>query len=328
VPTIPGEPTPASPEASTADARHTVGEVGAPDAGDAFSGVETAAGAYAIRRQTQFGDIRRRFLRNRLAVVGLGMVTAVFLVAIFAPLLAPEDPYQQDLLDTQAAPSARHWFGTDELGRDVLSRVVYGSRIAVVVGLTSMVLSSLVGIVLGAVAGYFGGRWDTLIMRVADVFFAFPLLIGAILIILVVGRGVAAVVLALAIFAWATPARLLRSTILSIRESEYVEAARSLGAGRGRIILRHVLPNAIAPVLIYSAVNVAAAIVAVATLSFLGAGVSPETPEWGNMIAAGRSYFGFKDYLWAFPSAAVVFTVLGFVFVGDGLRDALDPRLR
>ena len=137
-----------------------------------------------------------------------------------------------------------------------------------------------------------------------------------------------AVVLALAVFAWATPARLLRSTILSIRESEYVEAARSLGAGGLWIVWRHVLPNAIAPVLIYAAVNVAAAIVAVATLSFLGAGVSPETPEWGNMIAAGRNFFGYKDYLWAFPSAAVVFTVLGFVFVGDGLRDALDPRLR
>jgi ABC-type dipeptide/oligopeptide/nickel transport system permease subunit len=308
--------------------REPVGEVGRPDPTDAFSGVEAEAGAYAIRRQTQFGDIRRRFLRNRLAVVGLAMVAIVFVVAIFAPLLAPYDPYQQNLLDTQASPSAAHWFGTDELGRDLLSRVIYGSRIAVVVGLTSMLLSGIIGVALGAVSGYFGGAWDTLIMRVADVFFAFPLLIGAILIILVVGRGVAAVVLALVVFAWAVPARLLRSTILSIRESEYVEAARSLGARRGRIIVRHVLPNAIAPVLIYSAVNVAAAIVAVATLSFLGAGVSPDTPEWGNMIAAGRTYFGYKDYLWAFPAAAVVFTVLGFVFVGDGLRDALDPRLR
>jgi peptide/nickel transport system permease protein len=307
---------------------HTAGEVGEPDIKEAFAGAEAAAGAYAIRRQTQFGDIRRRFMRNRLAVVGLGIVAVVVLVAIFAPLIAPYDPYQQDLLNTQASPSAQHWFGTDELGRDQLSRVIYGSRIAIVVGLASMLLSTVIGMVFGAISGYFGRRWDTIIMRVADVFFAFPLLIGAILIILVVGRGVAAVVLALAIFAWATPARLLRSTILSIRESEYIEAARSIGVPRRRIILRHILPNAVAPVLIYAAVNVAAAIVAVATLSFLGAGVSPETPEWGNMIAAGRNYFGFKDYLWIFPSAAVVFTVLGFVFVGDGLRDALDPRLR
>jgi peptide/nickel transport system permease protein len=328
VPSIPGEPTPVQPDASDANSHDVTGDVGEPDPGDAFSGVEAAAGAYAIRRQTQFGDIRRRFMRNRLAVIGLVMITIVFLVAIFAPLIAPENPYHQDLLNTEADPSAAHWFGTDELGRDVLSRVIYGSRIAVIVGLTSMAISSFVGIVLGAIAGYLGRAWDTLIMRVADVFFAFPLLIGAILIILVIGRGVAAVVLALAIFAWATPARLLRSTILSIRESEYVEAARSLGAGRGRIIMRHILPNSIAPVLIYSAVNVAAAIVAVAALSFLGAGVSPETPEWGNMIAGGYSFFGYKDYLWAFPSAAVVFTVLGFVFVGDGLRDALDPRLR
>jgi peptide/nickel transport system permease protein len=165
-------------------------------------------------------------------------------------------------------------------------------------------------------------------MRVADIFFAFPLIIGAVVIILVVGRGVTPVILAIGLFSWATVARLLRSSILSIRESEYVEAARSLGASKWRIVTRHVLPNSMAPVLVYAMVSVATAIVAQASLSFLGVGVPPDVPDWGNMISSGQKFFGFKDYLWFFPSMAVVFTVLGFVFVGDGMRDALDPRLR
>ena len=182
--------------------------------------------------------------------------------------------------------------------------------------------------VLGSIAGYRGGKADSIVMRIADAFFAFPLLIGAILIILVTGRGVLPVILAIGVFTWAVPARLLRSSILSVREAEYVEAARSLGASSWRIVTRHVLPNSLAPVLVYGMVSVGTAIVAETALSFLGVGVKPDVPDWGNMIASGRQFFGFLDYLWLFPSLAVVFTVLGFVFVGDGLRDALDPRLR
>lgn len=290
--------------------------------------VESQATALGIRRQTRFGDVRRRFMRHKLAVVGLAMVAVVILTAAAAPLLAPHDPKRQDLTNTLREPSAQHWFGTDELGRDQLSRVVYGTRIAVVVGVASILLALVIGVVLGAVSGYLGRGWDAVIMRVADVFFAFPLIIGAIVIILVVGRGTTPVILALGIFSWATVARLLRSSILSVRENEYVEAARSLGAGRWRVVTRHVLPNSMAPVLVYAMVSVATAIVAEASLSYLGAGVPPDVPDWGNMIAAGQKFFGFKDYLWFFPSMAVVFTVLGFIFVGDGLRDALDPRLR
>ena len=304
------------------------GEVTLETGSEGFGGVETAASVYGIRRQSQFGDVRRRFFRNKLAVVGLVMVAIVFLVAVFAPLLAPHPPKAQDLAKTLQRPSGEHWFGTDELGRDQLSRVIYGSRVAVVVGLTSILLALAIGIVLGSISGYLGRAWDAVIMRTADVFFAFPLLIGAIVIILVVGRGVTPVILALGIFSWATVARLLRSSILSIRESEYVEAARSLGAGRWRIVTRHVLPNSLAPVLVYAMVSVATAIVAEAALSYLGVGVQPDVPDWGNMISAGQKFFGFKDYLWFFPSMAVVFTVLGFIFVGDGLRDAFDPRLR
>jgi ABC-type dipeptide/oligopeptide/nickel transport system permease subunit len=286
------------------------------------------AAALGIRGQTQFGDIRRRFFRNKLAVLGLAMVAIVFFLAAFAPLVAPADPRAQNLKNTTAKPSAAHWLGTDELGRDQLSRVVYGSRIAIVVGLTSIVLALLLGVILGSIAGYRGGRADSIVMRTADAFFAFPLLIGAILIILVTGRGVLPVILAIAIFTWAVPARLLRSSILSVREAEYVEAARSLGASSWRIVTRHVLPNSLAPVLVYGMVSVGTAIVAETALSFLGVGVKPDVPDWGNMIAAGRQFFGYLDYLWLYPALAVVFTVLGFVLVGDGLRDALDPRLR
>jgi peptide/nickel transport system permease protein len=286
------------------------------------------AAAYGIRGQTQFGDIRRRFFRNKLAVVGLAMVAVVFVLAIFAPLIAPADPQLQNLLHTKATPSASHWFGTDELGRDQLSRVIYASRIAIVVGLSSILLALVLGVILGSIAGYRGGTADSIVMRTADAFFAFPLLIGAILIILVTGRGVLPVILAIGIFTWAVPARLLRSSILSVREAEYVEAARSLGASSWRIVTRHVLPNAMAPVLVYGMVSVGTAIVAETALSFLGAGVKPDVADWGNMIASGRGYFGYLDFLWVFPAMAVVFTVLGFVLVGDGLRDALDPRLR
>ncbi len=307
----------------------SVGEVTLEAGAGGFGGAESQAAAVGgMTRQTQFGNIRRRFLRNKLALLGLVMITIVFLTAILAPIIATHPPKAQDLTITLQNPSGEHWLGTDELGRDVFSRIVYGTRIAVSVGLASILLALVIGVMLGSISGYVGKVWDTLIMRIADVFFAFPLIIGAVVIILVVGRGVTPVILAIGLFSWATVARLLRSSILSIRESEYVEAARSLGAGKWRIVTRHVLPNSMAPVLVYAMVSVATAIVAQASLSYLGVGVPPDVPDWGNMISSGQKFFGFKDYLWFFPSMAVVFTVLGFVFVGDGMRDALDPRLR
>lgn len=280
------------------------------------------------RQAGHWRDVWHLFSRNRLALVGLALVTLLLLTAAFAPLLAPADPYKQDLTNTLAPPSSEHWLGTDPLGRDQLSRIIYGSRIAVIVGLAAILLSTVIGVILGATAGYLSGTWDTVIMRVADVFFAFPLLIGAIVIILVLGRGVLPVILSLAIFSWATVARLLRSSILSTREADYVVAARALGASGWRLVTRHILPNSFAPVLVFATFNVGVAVVAEASLSFLGVGVKADVPEWGNMVAVGRGYVGAADYLWLFPSMAVVLTVLGFVFVGDGLRDALDPKLR
>jgi peptide/nickel transport system permease protein len=262
------------------------------------SGATAAAAAYGLVNATgQWKDIRRRFIRNKLAVAGLIMIIIVVLVAIFAPLIAPYDPKAQDLFNVESGPSWHHLFGTDVVGRDQF-------------------------------AGYFGRFWDSLIMRICDIFFAFPLLVGAIVIITVVGQGVLPVIIALAIFGWATVARLLRGSILSVRESEYVEAARSLGASRWRIVTRHILPNSFAPVLIFATFNVGTAVISEAALSYLGVGVKPDVPEWGNMIAAGQSKLDTEWWLTILPSLAVVFTVLAFVFVGDGLRDALDPKLK
>ncbi|GAA0376613.1 ABC transporter permease [Streptomyces olivoreticuli] len=299
-----------------------------PDAATAQPAAATGTAEPAPARITQWSEIRHRFVANRLAVVGLALVLLLFVVAAAAPLIATHDPYAQDLGNTLQSPSGGHWFGTDALGRDQFSRVIYGSRIAVIVGLASIFLACLIGMVLGALAGYFGKFVDTVIMRIADIFFAFPLLIGAIVIILVMGRGVTPVILSLAIFSWATVARLLRSSILSVREMDYVTAAKALGASTSRIIVRHIMPNSIAAVMSFIAFSVGTAIVAEASLSYLGVGVSPEVPEWGNMISSARDFMGVKDFLWAYPSVAIVLTVLGFVFVGDGLRDALDPKLR
>ncbi|MFD5161904.1 ABC transporter permease [Streptomyces hawaiiensis] len=281
-----------------------------------------------VARVSQWSDIRHRFFANKLAVVGLAIIVLLVLTAIFAPLLAPFDPLKQNLNATLRSPGGEHFLGTDALGRDQFSRLVYGSRIAMIVGLASMFVAMIIGIVFGAMAGYFG-RWvDTVIMRAADIFFAFPLLIGAIVIILLMGRGVLPVVLSLGIFSWATYARLLRSQILSVREMDFVHAAKALGASRSRIIRKHILPNSLTTVLVYGTSNVGIAIVAEASLSYLGVGVDPEVAEWGNMISAGRGFMGVKDYMWTYPSLAIVITALGFILLGNGLRDALDPKLR
>ncbi|MGW7259986.1 ABC transporter permease [Streptomyces sp. NPDC054834] len=282
----------------------------------------------SVARVSQWSDIRHRFLANKLAVVGLAIIVLLILIAVLAPVLAPFDPLKQDLNATLQSPGGKHLLGTDALGRDQLSRLIYGSRIAVIVGLASILLAVAIGVVLGALSGYFGGWVDTVIMRIADIFFAFPLLIGAIVIIMVMGRGVMPVVLSLAIFSWATFARLLRSQVLSVREMDYVHAAKALGASQGRIIRKHILPNSITAVMVYGTSNVGIAIVAEASLSYLGVGVEPQVAEWGNMISAGRNFMGVKDYMWTYPSLAIVVTALGFILFGNGLRDALDPKLR
>ena len=297
-----------------------------PDAAAALPAVEGRGPAAGVESRSAFVGARGRFLASRLGVVGLVLVGLIFLCAALAPVLAPADPRAQDLANTLAEPSADHLLGTDELGRDQLSRVIFGTRVAAVVSLCSVLIALTIGIVVGSLAGFLGRGWDVVIMRVADIFFAFPLLIGAIVIISVTGRGIIGVIVAIGLFSWAIVARLLRSAMLVARESEYVEAARAAGAGGWWIVTRHLLPNCLGPVLVVAMFGIPTAIVIEAQLSFLGVGVPPDVPEWGNMIAAGRKFFGYKNYLWLFPSAAVVVTTMAFAFLGDGVRDALDPR--
>lgn len=291
----------------------------------------TAAVPPKSRRPTgQFRDVWRRYRRNKLALIGLGIVGLLVFLAIFEPFLTPYSPFEQNLLNTTAPPGNGHVFGTDVLGRDMLSAVIYGAKLAVIVGVVTVLASLLVGVTLGAIAGFAGGAIDAVIARVTDTFLAFPLLIGAILIVRTFGAGILPVIVALAIFGWTTAARLMRGQTLALRENEYVEAARSIGATNSRILTRHILPNAIAPVLVYSFTSIGVVVVAMASLSYLGVGVPADIPEWGRMISQANAFLRVpgKSHLWVFPSLAIVLTTLGFAFVADGLRDALDPKLR
>jgi len=283
------------------------------------------------RRSGGFRDVARRYRRNPLAMVGLLIVTVIVAVAVAEPWITPYDPFEQNLLNTLQPPSADHWFGTDVLGRDLYSGIIYGARLAMLVGLLTVFCSLVIGLALGALAGFRGGAWDALISRTVDVFLAFPLLLGAIVIVRAIGDGgVTAVVVSLVALGWMTTARLARGQVLALREAEYVDAARSIGAGGVRIVVRHVLPNAIAPVLVYAFTNIGVVVVAMASLSYLGIGVPSDVPEWGRLISQATPFLQVpgKTHLWLAPAGAIVLTTLGFAFVADGLRDALDPRLR
>ncbi len=278
----------------------------------------------------QFADMWRRFKRNKLAMAGLVVVAVLVVAAIVQPFISPYDPYDQNLMNTLAPPGGDHIMGTDALGRDLFSELLYGLRLALLVGVLTMLGSMIVGVALGALAGYRGKIADALVMRTTDIFLAFPFLIGAILVVRTFGTGVAQVIIALVILGWPTAARLMRGQILALREAEYVEAARSIGASDWRIVTRHIMPNAIQPVFIYSFTSIGVAVVAMASLAYLGVGVPPDTPEWGRLINMGieQVQVAGKDYLWIFPSAAICLTTLVFAFVADGLRDSLDPKLR
>jgi len=309
-----------------AEALMTTFEAPEPDAEVAGNG-----GKEGYRRKPgQFKEIWRRFKKNKLAFVGLIVVAILMVIAIINPFITPYDPTEQNLANTNAAPDGAHWFGTDDLGRDLFSGILYGVKLALIVGWSVMLLSMLVGVALGAISGYRGSWVDSIIMRSTDVVLAFPYLIGAILIVQVFGNGIITVIVALVVLSWPTAARLMRGSTLSLREAEYVEAARSIGASDSRIVVRHILPNAIAPTLIFSFSHIGVAIVAMASLSFLGIGVPADIPEWGNLIADAVPYLKIdgKSHLWVFPSAAIVITTLAFAFVADGLRDSLDPKLR
>jgi peptide/nickel transport system permease protein len=258
--------------------------------------------------------------------IGAGIVLGTLCAAAIGPLLVPYDPAAQDLPLRLAGPSLTHPFGLDELGRDVLARMLSGARISLLVGIVVVSVSSVVGLLLGAVGGYFGGRVDDVISRVTDVLLAFPGLLLAIALVAVLGPSLANVVLALSIVGWVSYARLVRGQVLRTRELEYVQAARALGAGTPRILWRHIVPSTIPALVVQATLGMAGAIISEASLSFLGLGVQPPTPSWGTMINGGRAHLLDAPHLTVFPGAAIALLVLGFNFLGDGLRDAFDPR--
>src|SRR5712691_5409298 len=272
--------------------------------------------------------ILKRLLRNFAFTSGLILTVLLVAVALAAPMLSPFDPNVQDTARRLEAPSHQHLLGLDDLGRDVLSRILYGARVSLRVGFSVVILASLVGVTLGAISGYFGGFVDVIVMRLCDILLAFHGILLAIALVAVMGPSLNNVILALATIGWVGYARLVRGQVLKVREMEYVTAAKALGAKSPRVIIRHVLPNVINPVIVMATLGLAGAILSEAALSFLGLGVQPPTPSWGAMLTAGRRYLGLANHLAIFPGAAIMLAVMGLNFLGDGLIDALDPKYR
>jgi peptide/nickel transport system permease protein len=273
-------------------------------------------------------SFRKTFLTNFALTSGALITIALVVVALAAPLIAPHDPNWQETARRLEGPSKEHLLGLDDLGRDVFSRVVYGARVSLRVGFSVVVLASTVGILLGAIAGYFGGKVDTAIMRLSDMLLAFPGILLAIALVAVLGPSLNNVVLALSVIGWVGYARLVRGQILKVRQMEFVTAAEALGARSPRIIFRHLLPNVLSPVIVMATLGLAGAILAEAALSFLGLGVQPPTPSWGAMLTTGRQYLGLANHLAIYPGIAIMLAVMGLNFLGDGLIDALDPKYR
>jgi len=267
-----------------------------------------------------------RLRRTKLAIFGLVVLVALILLAFFADAVAPYGENEIDLFNITAAPSAEHWLGTDELGRDELTRLIYGGRVSLLVGVAAALLSTAIGIVVGAVAGYRGGWVDAALMRFVDVMLAFPAIFLLLILFSIHGSSVGGVILFLGLFSWMWLARIIRGEFLSLKQRDFVEAARAIGVPGGRIVLRHLLPNVVAAIVVATTLNVAYAMLAEATLSFLGFGVPPETATWGNMLNAARPNYTTAPLLAIAPGLALTVTVLAINFVGDGLRDALDPR--
>jgi peptide/nickel transport system permease protein len=274
------------------------------------------------------GRFARRWLRNRNLLLGGGIIGILILIALFAPLLTPYNPQGQDYTSTLLPPSAQHPFGTDNFGRDMLTRVIYGMQIDLRIGVTAVIAPFLIGIVLGALSGYFGGWLDTIIMRCVDVVQAFPFIVLIVAIVAVLGPGINNMYIAVALTAWIVYARLIRGEILVVKNKEFVEAARAMGMTDARIITRHVLPNVISPAIVYAMADIALYIGLAAALGFLGLGAKPPTPEWGVMITEGQPFITTAWWMSTLPGLALVITGIGLSLIGDGLADALRPGAR
>jgi len=270
----------------------------------------------------------RHLFRHPLVLVGSLLVGFLAVAALFAPLLSSRDPAEVDLSHRLVGPSQDHPLGTDQLGRDVYSRMLYGARISLLIGFVAVGISLFIGIVIGSLAGYFGGGVDTLLMRFVDVMLCFPSFFLILAVIALLEPNIFIIMAIIGLTSWEGVARLIRAEILSLKEREFVLAARAIGAGPFRIILRHLIPNAMTPVLVNATLGVAAAILVESSLSFLGIGVQPPTPSWGNILTEGKSVLGIAWWLTLFPGLAILLTVLGYTLLGEGLRERLDPRLR
>jgi peptide/nickel transport system permease protein len=283
---------------------------------------------YNEKKQSLWLDAWRRLRKNKAAVIGLIILVILVFVALFADVIAPFDFTTQNLNAVLQKPNATHWFGTDNFGRDIFSRVVYGSRISLRIGFIAVGIALIIGGSMGAIAGYFGGWFDTIVMRLVDIMLAVPTILLAISIVSVLGPGITNLMIAVGVSNVPTYARVVRASVLSIKETQYIEAARAMGSRDMTIIFKHVIPNTLAPVIVQSTIGVAGAILSAAGLGFIGLGIQPPNPEWGSMLNAGRHFIRDHPHLTTYPGLAIMVTILSLNLLGDGLRDVLDPKLQ
>jgi peptide/nickel transport system permease protein len=280
------------------------------------------------KKRSQFQEVWRRLKKNRLALVGLAMLFILIFVAIFAEVIAPYPYDKQNYSELMKAPSLQHLAGTDEFGRDILSRIIYGSRISLRIGFISLSAGALVGCILGAIAGYFGGVVDNVIMRVCDILYGIPRVVLAIAIASTLGAGITSALIAVAVSSVPDFARVVRAATMTVRDQEYIEAAKAIGARTGRILWVHIFPNILAPIIVQATIGIGKSILLCASLSFLGLGIQPPVPEWGAMLSSARTYMRDNPYMVIAPGLAIMLTVMALNLFGDGLRDALDPKLK
>ncbi|MGA1864414.1 MAG: ABC transporter permease [bacterium] len=273
-------------------------------------------------------ELKNEFKKHRMAMAGLGIVLFLIFIAVFAPFITPHDPYAMDLNKQLLSPSAKYWLGTDKFGRDLLTRIIYGTRISLVLGLVPSLFSLLIGAVMGITSGYCGGKTDFIIMRLADVMLAFPSLILAMVVMYTLGPNLFNIFIAISLVGWAGIARVVRSQTLSLKEKEFVEAARAIGVKGNRIMLRHILPNCLPALIVLFSLSIPEAIMYEACLSFLGVGAQPPTPSWGLLVSRGKEHLFSAPWVAIMPGVAILITVMAFNFIGDGLRDALDPYMK
>ncbi len=281
-----------------------------------------------LGRYSTFSVVLRRIRKNKGGVIGLFIVLFYIIVSIFGPMLSPYDPNESNFDESLIPPSKQHWFGTDLHGRDVLSRVIVGARTSFTISISAVAIAVFIGILLGSISGYVGGWIDELIMRFLDIFMAFPEILLAIAIVAILGPGKINIVIAIAVFSFPSFARITRATVMSVKNNEYVEAAKAIGESSWSILTRYILPNALSPVIVQATLRMGTAILTISSLGFLGLGVKAPEAEWGTDLALARSYLEFAPWLSIFPGIAIVFVVLGFNFFGDALNDALNPRLK